>query len=449
MTARKSRHIRAPVAALAAGALCMSADLAAQNRELGSGGELLDRVVALVDEGVVLRSELDERLERVVQNFRQQQSQLPAGQRGQLPPRSVLEEQVLEQLIVQEIQLQRADRAGIQVGDDMLNQALSQVAQNLGITLDDLPTALAQQGIDYATYRENSREELVINQLEQRDVINSISVTPREMEQCLQQREATESERLDYNVSHILVGMPSSPTPSQVSAAEDQAEDIVERIEAGEDFAQLAITYSDAQTALEGGSLGWRQGSELPTVFNDIVVRMEPGEVSDPIRTGSGFHIVKLNDRRGTEPIMVEQIRLRHILLRPNEILDEDATHQKLIGIREQIVNGDDFETLAVSQSEDQVSAAEGGDLGWVQPDQFVPEFAEQINELGVGELSEPFETRYGWHIAEITDTRSHDTTDERQREECQQQIRSSKAQEEREMWLRRLRDQAYVDVRL
>lgn len=438
-----------PCVALGAAVALAGGDVEAQNRDLGAGGEVLDSVVALVDEGVVLRSELEERMQQVIQNFRQQQQQGQAGQQGELPPRSVLEDQVLEQLILEEIQLQRAERIGIEVGDDMLNQALSSVADNLGIPLDELPAALEEQGMDYAMYRERSREDLRMNQLVQRDVISSINVTPREMEQCLAERAATQGERLDYNVSHILVGMPSSASPDEVSRARDEARDVLERVESGEDFAQLALTHSDAQTALEGGSLGWRQGSELPTMFADTVLGMEPGEVSDPIRTGSGFHLVKLNERRGAEATMVEQLRARHILLRPNEVLDEDATRQKLEGIRRQIVEGEaDFETLAVSQSEDQVSAAEGGDLGWVTPDEFAPEFADTLRELDVGTLSEPFQTRYGWHIAEITDTREHDMTEERQREECRQQIRSSKAQEEREIWLQRLRDQAYVDKR-
>lgn len=185
-------------------------------------------------------------------------------------------------------------------------------------------------------------------------------------------------------------------------------------------------------------------------MFNDVVVRMEPGEVSDPIRTGSGLHIVKLNDRRGAEPVMVDQMRVRHILLAPTEILDSDATRQKLIGLREQILGGDEFSTVAISQSDDTESAADGGDLGWVVPEDFgVPEFGDKLRDLEVGELSEPFRTPVGWHIVEITDTRTHDITEERRQRECQQQVRASKAQEEREIWLRQLREQAYVDVRL
>lgn len=253
---------------------------------------------------------------------------------------------------------------------------------------------------------------------------------------------------LDYNVSHILIDIPSND-PNGAEAARAEVEEIYERLENGEDFAQLAIIYSDAQTALEGGSLGWRKGSQLPTLFVDAVIRMQPGEVSDPIQSGSGFHIVRLNDVRGAERVMEDQVRARHILLTPNEILDDDAIQQRLIGIREQILGGDEFGPIARAVSEDTVSAADGGDLGWIGPGSFVPEFEQKLAELEIGEVSEPFRTRFGWHIVEVTDRRSHDMTDELKRQRCATQIRANKAEEERELWLRRLRDQAFVDIKI
>jgi peptidyl-prolyl cis-trans isomerase SurA len=434
----------------AACATALLADAALpQTRELGSAGELLDGIAAVVDNGLVLKSELAMRLTYVVQNFRTQQEELPVAQRTQLPPLSVLESQVLDQLILKEVQLQRADRLGIVVGDDILNQALGRVAANLGLTRERLPEALAAQNLDYTIYREDSRDDLILNQLEQRDVMSRIAVTPRELEQCLIRTTANQSNEFDYNVSHILIGLSGSASSDEVRAAEQQIEDIRDRLAAGEDFAQLALSYSQAQTALEGGALGWRKGAELPTLFADIVFRLQPGEYSEPIQSASGFHLVRLNDMRGAERIMVDQVRARHILIAPNEILDDDATLQKILGARDQILNGDDFAAVALAVSEDTLSGADGGDLGWVSPSNYVPEFEEKLETMRINELSEPFRTRFGWHIVEVTDRRSYDSTDERKTERCQDEIRASKAQEEREVWLRRLRDQAFVDIRL
>src|SRR5690606_29480039 len=294
---------------------------------------------------------------------------------------------------------------------------------------------------------EDRRKDLILDQLEQRDVISRITVSPREIDQCLARLGSSELNELDYNVSHILINIPNEP--GGLEAARAKIDEIYERLENGEDFAQLAITYSDAQTALEGGSLGWRKGSQLPTLFVDVVVDMKPGDVSEPIQSGSGLHIVRLNDVRGVERVMEDQVRARHILLTPNEIMDDDAVEQRLIGIREQILGGDEFGPIARAISEDPVSAADGGDLGWIGPGTFVPEFEQKLAELEIGEISEPFRTRFGWHIVEVTDRRSHDMTDELKRQRCIVQIRANKAEEERELWLRRLRDQAFVDIKI
>jgi peptidyl-prolyl cis-trans isomerase SurA len=447
MNTRVAKRILAVLSAVLGVGLATTA--AAQNKELGSTGELLDGVAAVVDEGVVLKSELTESMQVVMENLRAQQAKQPPEQRQQLPPMSLIEKQVLEQLIVKEIELQRAKRLGITVGDDMLNQALSRVAQNLGYTLAELPAVLAGEKIDYAMYREDSRKDLIIEQLQQRDVLSRITITPRELEQCLAQREAKATDQFDYNISHILIGISASATPDEVAAARKKIDDIYARLQGGEDFARLAVEESQAQTALNGGSLGWRKGSELPTLFSDLVVNMKPGDFSEPIQSGGGFQIVKLNDMRGAERTLVNQLHVRHILLRPNEILDDAAVKQKLIGIREQIEGGDAFNTVAQAVSEDATSATEGGDLGWVSPGDLPPEFEQVLADLKIGELSQPFKTRYGWHLAEVTEERSYDKTDEMKQQECQQQIRASKAEEERELWLRKLRDQAYVDIRL
>jgi peptidyl-prolyl cis-trans isomerase SurA len=250
-------------------------------------------------------------------------------------------------------------------------------------------------------------------------------------------------------VSHILVGFSPDAGPDEIAAAEKRVQTIIDELDAGTDFAQLALTYSDSQTALQGGTLGWRKGSELPTIFADVVVRMKPGEHSDPIRTASGIHLVKLNDMRGAERTVVDQVHARHILLAPNEILDDDATRQKLIGIRNQILAGDDFAAVASAVSEDSGSAVEGGDLGWAEPDAYVDEFRHMIETLEVGKLSEPFKSPFGWHIVEVLERRTYDTTEELKEQRCRNDIGNSKADEERELWLRRLHDQAYIVKRI
>lgn len=421
----------------------------AQNRELGSSGTLIEGIAAVVDEGIVLRSELDLRMGIVIDRFREQQAALPFEQRSALPPASVLQQQVLDQLIVKEIQLQRAERLGIAVGDDMLNQALARVADGLGLTLQELPQALANEGYDYNLYRQDSRDDIIIGQLEQRDVFSRIRVSPRELEQCLLRLAATQTDEFDYNVSHILIGISGSASRDELEAARQRAEEVRRLAAEGTDFGQLALTYSDSGTALEGGALGWRKGAELPTVFADVVPGMRAGDVSEAIQTGSGFHLVRVNEVRGAERIMIDQVRARHILITPNELLDDDASYQKLLGVYQQIRAGDDFATLATATSDDTVSAADGGDLGWMTADAFVPEFTEKLEALPVGELSEPFRTRFGWHILEVTDRRSYDTTDDLKEERCQQEIRASKVEEERALWLQQLRDQTYVDVRI
>ncbi|HET7924906.1 MAG TPA: peptidylprolyl isomerase, partial [Rhodanobacteraceae bacterium] len=369
----------------------------AQERGLGAGGELLDGVAAVVNEGVVLKSELAERLDLVVQNLNKQQEQAPPEQRRPLPPLPVIEQQVLDQLIVREIQLQRANKVGISVSDDLLNEALSRVAQNLGYTLEELPAVLAAQDIEYTAYRDDSRKDLQIEQLEQRDVVARISITPRELEQCLANTDSKASDQFDYNISHILVSVRANATQQEIDAAERRINEIHDRLVAGEDFARLAVATSQAQTALDGGALGWRKGAQLPTLFADIVVKMKPGEFSDPIPSASGFQIVRLNDMRGAERTQVDQLHVRHILLRPNEILDDAAVQQKARGIRTQILNGDDFATIAKSVSEDNASRADGGDLGWLSPGDTVPEFEQTIANLPLGELSEPIKSRFGW----------------------------------------------------
>ena len=436
------------LALCAASLIAFGKQACAQERGLGAGGEMLDGVAAVVNDGVVLKSELSERIDLVVANLRKQQEEQPADKRRALPPTAVIEQQVLEQLVLREIQLQRAKRVGINISDDMLNEALTRVATNLGYTLEELPTVLASQNVDYVAYREDSRQDMIIEQLQQRDVINRIAITPRELDQCLASASVSATNDFDYNISHILISVPANATAQDMEKAKQKVEEIHSRLDSGEDFARLAVATSHAQTALEGGSLGWRKGAQLPTLFRDIVVRMKPGDYSEPIQAGSGFQIVKLNEMRGTERTMVDQLHIRHILLRPNEILDDAAVRQKLLGVRAQIMGGAEFATVARAVSEDPQSATEGGDLGWLSPGDTAPDFEQAVSKMPLKQLSEPIRSRFGWHLIEVLEQRSHDVTDEKKKEDCGRQIRASKSEEERELWLRRLRDQTYVDLR-
>jgi peptidyl-prolyl cis-trans isomerase SurA len=280
-------------------------------------------------------------------------------------------------------------------------------------------------------------------------VLQRITVTPREIDQYIERQKNTPSEFNEYNVSHILIAVPQAATPEQLEEAEKRAQEVYEKAKAGEDFAGLAVSYSNAQSALEGGALGWRKGPELPTFLSEVVVQLKPGEVSEPLRTPTGFHIVKLNEMRGADQqVIVEQVHARHILMRPNELEDDATVRQKLANIRERILKGEDFAVLASTMSEDP-SAADGGDLGWSSPGTYVPEFEKVLASLDENEISEPFRTQYGWHIVQVLGRRQYDTTEELKRRRVAEEIRNSRVDEETELWLRRLRDEAYVEYKL
>ncbi len=312
-----------------------------------------------------------------------------------------------------------------------------------------MPTALQAQGIDYKQYRESMRKELTLNQLRERDVISHIIVTPRELEQFLARQDSAAAND-QFNVSHILLSLPAAATPEQIAEITKKANDLAARAAKGEDFGQLAIANSNSQTALDGGKLGWRKGSQLPQFILDVVTKMKPGEVSAPLRTPSGFHIVKLNDRRsGEAPVIVNQIHVRHILLKPNALDDDATVREKLVKLRQRILNGEDFAGIASTTSEDPGSAPDGGDLGWSGPGTFVPEFDKAIADLKVNEISQPFKTRFGWHIVQMLGTRTYDSTADVRRQKAYAAIRESKADEETELWLRRLRDEAFVEIKM
>lgn len=421
--------------------LALASPAQAQNLELSDTGELVDGIAAVVNDGVVLLSELEEQTNLIVQRLRQEGTQLP--------PQDVLIPQVLERLIMNQLQMQRAQRAGIRIPDSMLNRALADVAQRNGTTLSELPALLAADGVDYNAYRREMREQLTIEQLRQRDVVQRIGVTPRELDDYLERERNTAAEDNSYRISHILISASSSSSAAEITEAERKAEDVLRQLENGTEFSQLALTYSDAQTALDGGDLGWREGTSLPTVFATVVPDMQEGEVRGPIRTASGLHIVKLNEVQGNEPIMQDQVLARHILLQTDELKDDDIVRQELQDIRQRILAGDDFAAIAKAVSTDPASAVDGGELGWATAGTYVPEFEETLSELETGEISEPFKSPFGWHIVQLLDRRVHDATEDVQEQQAMMAIRDSKIAEETELWLRQMRDEAFVEYRL
>src|SRR5690606_19641523 len=323
------------------------------------------------------------------------------------------------------------------------------MAAENGLTLAELPTALEASGIDYPSFREAQRKDLMVETLRRATLRNRVLPSKSEVDRCLSLTAAAQLDEFEYNTSHILIAMSSSATAEERAATRARAEAAVDRIRSGEDFAQIAINESDAQTALQGGSLGWRKGLELPPIFADPVRAMEPGQVSDPIESSGGFQIVRLNDMRGAERLMMDQIRVRHILLQPTEIMDDAAVRQRLLGLRQQIVSGEaEFGPLARSISEDTPSVPDGGDLGWLSPQDFVPEFIEQVWDLPLETVSEPIQSRFGWHIVEVTGRRVADMTDNMRRRDCEEQLIRSKVDEAEFLWERQLRDEAYVDIR-
>lgn len=411
--------------------------------ELSSTGQMLDGIAAIVNEGVVLRSELNRNAAAIAERAKEQG--LP------LPPENILREQVLERLILEEVQMQRADRVGLQISDQMLNEAIAGIVQQNGVAFDDLPALLATQGVDYAEYRRDMRRQMTFEQLKRIEVTGRISVAPREIEQCLADLDDNVVVNSEYNLSHILVSITESATGDEILSAEQKIDDVYKQIQDGADFGEMAVRYSDSQTSLEGGSLGWLKGNQLPTMFSDVVGGLAPGETSAPIRTVSGFHLVKVNDlRSANERSEIEQVHVRHILITPNEIIDDETARQRLDEAVEQIRSGEgEFEELAKLLSDDPGSGNNGGDMGWTGPNTFVPEFEEVVAKSDIGVVSEPFRSRFGWHILEVLGRRTYDNTDDLKEQNCVARIRNNKLANETELWMRRIRDEAYVETRI
>ncbi len=411
-------------------------------RGLGAEAALLDRVVAVVNSDVLTKLELDDQVRIATQQLRRQGTPLPE--------RQVLERQLLERMITSRILVQTARDTGLRVDDSQLQRAIERIAEENKMSPEQFRETLARDGISFARFREEVRNEILISRLKEREVDSRIVITEAEIDAYLR-NQATQGRKDDeFSVAHILILVPESATPEQIQARRVVAERARNQIEQGADFRQVSASFSDAPNALDGGLLGWRTAARLPEIFVDAVRAMRVGEVSPILRSANGFHILKLMDKRGNNsPVMVQQTRARHILIRLNEVVSETEAKQRLSSLRERVVLGNaDFGELARQHSED-ASAARGGDLGWLSPGDTVPEFQRAMDGLKPGETSEPVRSPFGWHLIQVLERRDEDMSKEKQRLEARQAIRQRKSDEAYQEWIRLQRDRAYVDYRL
>lgn len=401
-------------------------------------GEPLDSIVAVVDEDVIMRSELDIAVGGIVDRIR------ASGEA--MPPMNLLETQVLERLIIRELQVQRALQTGIRVSDADVDQALMTLAQQNGMTIQQLRQVIESDGEDFAEFRRNVGEEIMAERLRQRIVNSMDPVTETEIDILLASEDLGGGE---YNVSHILVALADGSTPQQIAAAESKVAEIHGRLAEGLDFASAAISYSDSQEALEGGLVGWRDLNSLPAFFADAIRDLKPGEITDPIRSPAGFHIVKVNDYREQRQVVVKEYKARHIMIEIDEMMTARQAMDTITDIKRQLNEGGDFGELAKEFSDDPTSANLGGEMGWFLPEAYGDRVYQTLVALEPGETSEPFQTMGGWHIMELQDIRETDRTEEAIRAEAREKIQMQRAEQEIEKVLRQFRDEAFVEIRL
>ncbi len=408
---------------------------------LARAADPVDRIVAVVEDDVVLSSELDERIRTVKGQLTEQGTPLP--------PDTVLEKQVLDRLVLTKLQIQMAKKTGIRVDDESLNQTISKIAAENQLTLAQFREVLEKDGYKYDDFREDIRNEILVSRLKQRQVDNRVFISDREIDDFLANMEHQGGLEKEYLISHVLIALPDSPSAEDIQQTQQLAEKVQKELQAGGDIAAIAATYSDGDQSLEGGDLGWRKYSQVPSLFTDFIATMNKGDISELIRSPNGYHIIKLMDVRDGEALSVSQTHARHILIKTSEIATEEQVIERLHALRQRIENGDDFAELARGNSEDLVSAADGGDLGWTSPGDMVPEFDNEMKALAPNQLSQPFETQFGWHIVQVLERREYNSTDDIRRTRAREVLRQRKMDEAQETWLQQMRDEAYVEYRL
>ncbi|MCB1743220.1 MAG: peptidylprolyl isomerase [Gammaproteobacteria bacterium] len=401
----------------------------------------LDRIVAVVNDDVIVETELRARLAEVSAQLRNSNTALPS--------RDVLARQVLERMVLDLLQVQLARSTGIKVEDEELNQAILRIAEQNKLSLRDFRAVLERDGYDYASFREQIRREMLIARVRQQQVERRVNVSSREVDNFLAHSGGINTGGTQYRLGHILLAVPEQASADDIASARERGEAVLRQLADGEDFARTAVAYSSGPNALQGGDLGWREGGNLPPFLLDAVAGLQEGQVSGLIRSPNGFHIVKLLGKRGEDRIVVEQIHAQHILIKLTELVDDAEAQRRLEVLRERIVNGEDFADIARAHSDDTTSAMRGGDLGWLNPGDTVPEFERQMHSLASGGVSRPFRTQFGWHIVQVVERREHDDTDQVKRARATERIRARKLDEEYQSWLRQLRDEAYVEIRL
>jgi peptidyl-prolyl cis-trans isomerase SurA len=397
----------------------------------------LDHIVVIVNDDVITYNMLDAR----INDFRKQ---LQLSQLARIKPET-LKKQVLERMIRDTIQLQQAKQFGITVDDLMLNRMLEQIAKSNNMDLDEFRQTIETEGLDYVRFREQTRDEVIIKQLQQRVIASKVSVSDQEVKQYIEQSESSENATTKYHLRHILIATPEEATPDDIETASEKAQSVYQKISDGERFEDLAIRESSGRNALKGGDLGTRSANELPKLFVDAISDLDSGETSKPVRSASGYHLLQLVSS-SDEQVMVRQTHVRHILIRPGSDVSDDMARQTLLEVKQKIEDGKSFAEMASEYSEDPGSRIKGGDLGWAGPGDFVGKFEDVANDLPIGQISEPFKTTFGWHILEVLEHRDHDIAKSNKEKQARVAIKKRKTDEELRLWLRRIRDEAYVE---
>ena len=403
--------------------------------------ELLDRVVAVVDSGVIMESQLNSRVEEILQRIK--------NDNAELPPLNLIEEQVLDRLIIEEIQLQIADRAGIKISDSELNQTLARVAAQNNLSLEEFRIKLEGEGTSYRSFRDTIRKELIIQRVQRGKVGAKIDISEQEIENFINSEEGKTQLAEQYNVQHILLSVSRGSTEKEIEEIKINANSLISRLNDGENFEKLAASFSAGQNALEGGYLGWRTEAELPSLFAEVVTELKVGEIASPLRSGAGFHILKLIDKRGNTVKFLDQTLARHILVQPSEIRTENQAEELINTIYERLTSGEDFKQLARQYSEDPGTKMDGGELGWSNPGDYDPAFEQTLNATKIGELSKPVKSSFGWHVIEVMDRRNEDVSQEEQKDRAFRIIFDRKFEQELQSTLIELRAEAYVDIKL
>lgn len=402
---------------------------------------VLDSIAAVVNDEVITRGELDDRVAFALKQL-QRQGTSP-------PPRTVLEHQILERLVNDQVQLQYAKSIGLRIDDAELDRAIERIAKDSKLTTAELREAVAKDGVPFAKFRGDIRTEILLSRLREREVDSKIVITEGEIDNAIRLERLRQDRADEYNLSHIFVNVPENASPEQIEAQRARAEKAHAELESGADFREVAAAISDAPDALKGGLLGWRAENRLPTLFVQALRKMRVGALSAVLRSPNGFHILRLNDKRGVQtPVIVQQTHARHILIKTNELVSESDARARLAGLKERLEHGADFAALARANSED-ASSAKGGDLGWLSPGDTVPEFERAMNALKPKEISDPVKTPFGWHLIQVLERRNEDMSQERQRLEARHALRARKSDEAYQEWVRQLRDRAYVELRL